>query len=94
MVDTKWMGGELLIMQIYGYQKDEDTLIDLEEVSLQCTLEELDDIIAFLTKSREDHKAVAKKTSMCHSHLKDWNLAWRQGNPDIIVVTTNDKEMV
>ena len=75
-------------MQIYGYQKDVDTLINLEEVSLQCTLEELDDIIGFLTKTREEHAKVIEKTSMCHSHFRDWNSAWKQGNPDLIVVTT------
>lgn len=78
-------------MQIYGYQKDVDTLINLEEVSLQCTLEELDDIISFLTKSREEHANVIEKTSMCHSHFRDWNSEWKQGNPDIIVVTTYRK---
>lgn len=75
-------------MQIYGYQKDVDTLINLEEVSLQCTLEELDDIISFLTKTREEHAKVIEKTSMCHSHFRDWKSAWKQGNPDLIVVTS------
>ena len=85
------MGDERLIMQIYGYQKEVDTLLNLEEVSLQCTLEELDDIIAFLTKSREEHAKVIEETSMCHSHFRDWNSAWKQGDSDLIVVTTYRK---
>ena len=78
-------------MQIYGYQKKVDTLINLKEVSLQCTLEELDDIISFLIKSSEEHADVIGKASMCHSHFRDWNSTWKQGNPDIIVVTTYPK---
>ena len=76
-------------MQIYGYQKDADTLINLEEVSLHCTLEELDDIIGFLSKSRKEHAEGAEKTGMCHSHLRDWKQGWKQGEPDLIVITTS-----
>ncbi len=75
-------------MQIYGYQKNGDVLINLEEVSLQCTLEELDDIINFLTKLRKEHADVLGKTNICHSHYKDWKMEWNQGDPDLIVVTT------
>lgn len=74
-------------MKIYGYQENGDVLLSLEEVSLQCTIEELEKIIGFLMNVKEEHAAVYGKTDMCHSHLRDWDSAWHSGEPDIVIVT-------
>lgn len=74
-------------MKIYGYQQEQEDLLKLEEVSLQCTIEELDKILDFIIEVKKKHSAVAEKTDMCHSHFRDWDSAWEQGQPDIIIVT-------
>lgn len=74
-------------MKIFGYQKDNDTLLGLEEVSLQCTIDELEKVIKFLLEERKQHTKVYKKTDICHSHLRDWDDDWKNGDPDLIVVT-------
>lgn len=74
-------------MKIFGYQKDNDTLLGLEEVSLQCTIEELEKVIKFLMEAWEQHTKVYGKTDNCHSHFRDWDDGWKNGDPDLIVVT-------
>lgn len=74
-------------MKIFGYQKDNDNLLDMEKVSIQCTIPELEKLIDFFTEVKKEHSKVANETTMCHSHLKDWNTTWRKGEPDLIVVT-------
>jgi len=34
-------------MNIYGYKKESDELLELSEISLECSVEELDNIIDF-----------------------------------------------
>jgi len=79
-------------MKIYGYQKDDDTLLKLEEMSLQCTIEELEKIIVFLKKVKMEHEKVSSGANICHSHWRDWDLTWTEGEPDIIIVTSNNVE--
>ncbi|MDR0840564.1 MAG: hypothetical protein LBN26_04160 [Christensenellaceae bacterium] len=75
-------------MKIYGYQSHSDALLQLEETTFQCNLNELSNLIDFLLHVHKEHSAVADKTDMCHTHLRDWDTTWEKGSPDIIVVTT------
>ncbi len=75
-------------MKVFGYQKDNDNLLELEEMSIQCSIEELDKIIHFMQDAKNAHNKVAGKTEMCHSHLQDWDKEWEKGEPDMIIVTT------
>ena len=74
-------------MRIFGYQKDSDKLLNLNEMTIQCDVNELDRIIVFLNEVKTKHSTVSEKTDMCHSHLRDIDLQWKNGDPDIIVVT-------
>lgn len=74
-------------MKAYGYKKDDEELIELQEVSLQCSLEELDKIIEFLINVKKIHSSVSGETKLCHSHLRDWDKDWNNGEMDFIVVT-------
>lgn len=78
------------IMNFYGYQKDDDKLLELEEISLQCNLSELHEIIEFLNKVKTEHTTALGKTDMCHSHFRDWNSSWNREEPDFIIVTKFD----
>ncbi|KKJ77241.1 hypothetical protein WH95_09395 [Kiloniella litopenaei] len=72
-------------MKIFGYNKDNDELQNLKEVSILCDSYELNEIINYLKYVRtqmtnhEDHFG--------HEHFSDW-LAKRgdESNIDIIVV--------
>ena len=77
-------------MKFFGYQKDDDKLLELKEVSLQCNLDELDEIIGFLDKVKTEHAMASGKTDLCHSHFRDWKSSRNREEPDFIVVTKFD----
>ncbi len=74
-------------MKFYGYKKDGDELLELEEVTLQCSVNELEDIIGFLIETKKKHSSVMDKTDICHSHFKDWSESYNKSNPDFIIVS-------
>lgn len=74
-------------MVFFGYQRNDERLLELEEVSLQCNLEELEELIVFLNEVKKEHSAVKNETGMCHSHFKDWKSKWNKEDTDFIVVT-------
>lgn len=74
-------------MRVFGYQKSSERLLELEEASIVCSIEELDKLIKFLNEVRTDHYAVKNQSDRCHSHYRDWDSAWKNNEPDIIVVT-------
>ena len=52
-------------MEIYGYQKSGDDLLELKEMSLLCTIEELGKVIDFLEEVKKTHTMVRDKTDIC-----------------------------
>ena len=78
-------------MKIFGYEKDRDDLLELEEVSLQCSIEELDKFIDFLHNVKKEHSTIVNKVEFCHSHFRDWDVTWKKGEADIIIVTEFEK---
>ena len=56
-------------MEIYGYQKSGDDLLELKEMSLLCTIEELGKVIDFLEEVKKTHTMVRDKTDICHLFL-------------------------
>ncbi|WP_300304554.1 hypothetical protein [Anaerosolibacter sp.] len=76
-------------MKVFGYQKDSEELIELQEVSFQSDIRELDKIIEFLQEVKEHHSKVIGEVELCHSHFRDWDVGWKAGSTDIIVVTTS-----
>lgn len=74
-------------MNIYGYEKNKKDLLEMSEISLQCSINELKLVIDFLNNTLEEHKSVKNKTDMCHSHFKDFNFQHDETDPDIIVVS-------
>ncbi len=79
-------------MKVFGYQKESEELIELEEVSIQSDIGGLDKIIKFLQEVKEQHSKVIGEVELCHSHFRDWDVDWKFGSPDIIVVTTSKDE--
>ncbi|MEN2776368.1 hypothetical protein ABCY62_15190 [Acetivibrio clariflavus] len=85
------MEGEIN-MKVYGYQFDSEELIELQEVSFQVDIKEIDKLIKFLQQVREQHSKVIDETELCHSHFRDWDTEWVTGTTDIIVVTTSTNQ--
>ncbi|WP_100407848.1 hypothetical protein [Bacillus solitudinis] len=77
-------------MKVFGYQKDSENLMELQEVSIQSDIKELDKIIEFLQEVKEQHRKGIGEVELCHSHYSDWDDEWKVGSTDIIVVTTKD----
>jgi len=72
-------------MKVYGYENNSDNLLELNEVTLKCSIDELDLIIEFLNVVKKEHQLYA--TELCHSHFQDWYKEWKSEMTDIIVVT-------
>jgi len=81
------MEGELIFMKIYGYQVESEDLIELQELSIQSNIQDLERLILFLQDVKEQHSKVIAETEMCHSHYRDWDKEWIIGSADIIIVT-------
>lgn len=79
-------------MRVFGYKKNKKKLLELKEVTFQCTIEELDKIIEFFSEVKSQHSKVIGKTEMCHSHYQDWDDKWTSKNPDVIIATTHMKD--
>lgn len=91
MVRKLWMERKLEIMKVYGYKKNSDEFIELQEASIECSIAELDKIIEFLKYSRDQHYKVKNEADICHSHYRDWDKDWKEEKTDIILVTTFNK---
>lgn len=81
-----------IVLRVFGYQKDSEELIELQEVSFQSDIEGLDKIIKFLHEVKEQHSKVIDEVEQCHSHFRDWDIDWKVGSTDIIVVTSSKSE--
>ena len=71
-------------MKIYGYSKDnEDTLQEMNEISLQGSYGELIEVANFIIK----YAKVMKESGDAfeHAHLKDEYKNWKEAHPDIII---------
>lgn len=68
-------------MKIYGYESEDSDLISLSEITLQLSLNELNDLALFLEKTA---KLMEKHgDNFGHEHFNDF--CDRNGKPDIII---------
>lgn len=74
-------------MIIYGYEKDSEDLLKLEEASILCSVTELEKIICFLIEVKKEHEKIASNIEICHSHYRDWDKEWDKSSSDLIIAT-------
>ncbi len=78
-------------MRAYGYLKgDEDAAepTELTEVTLDCSVDELRRLRAFLDQVIEKREAAAGgplAREPSHDHLRDRDPAWKEGDADLIL---------
>jgi len=77
------------IMKFYGIINDEE--ISLNQIVLNCNLEEIQKLIIFLQIVKERHTFYLKDSDECHTHYKDWNKEWNRNIPDLVIVTIDEK---
>ena len=75
------------MIKIFGYEQDSEKLLKLEEMSIECSISELEEIIQFLQVVKTSHEKAIDETEMCTSHYRDWSTTWDRKSADIIVVT-------
>jgi len=75
------------MIKAFGYEKGSENLLALEEITIQCNIQELEDIIKFLKITKEEHEKAVDETEMCHSHFRDWCKKWTRKSSDIVIVT-------
>ena len=71
-------------MKVYGYESDDSELISLKEITLQVTLNELNELVKFLT----DTIGLINKhnSNFGHEHFNDFFRKSSSSNPDIIIM--------
>lgn len=79
-------------MKIYGYQKNKEKLIEMDEISILSNIDEFKNLLDYLQDVLNKHSEVANETDMQHSHFKDWNKKSDSEQPDIIIVTQSKNE--
>jgi hypothetical protein len=79
-------------MQVFGYKKDSEELMELGEVTFLSNIEELEKLIRFFQETKAQHSKAAKEIESFHSHFRDWDTAWQEGSADIIVAQTKAPE--
>ena len=77
-------------MLAYGYEWDSEGQLPetLREVSLDCSREELDQLIEFLQSVREEAEGV-KLDSLSHWHFRDWSDSWTKNHSDFIILLSD-----
>lgn len=69
-------------MKIYGYESDDSDLISLNELTLQLSVDELNEFIEFLKSTAKLMELYGDKFG--HEHLNDFYK--KNGNPDVIII--------
>lgn len=74
-------------MKIFGYECNNDEVLELTEGTIECTIEELDKIIIFMQTTKEEFSKVDNYEGVCHSHYRDWDKEWCNSSSDLIILT-------
>ena len=71
-------------MKIYSYQEEKEEYLDLKEISLVASADELKQVVKLLEKAI---KMKESKGGEDHIHLQDIWEEWSDELPDIVVTT-------
>ncbi len=77
------------MMKAYGYDrtgKDPESPLELREVALGLTVDEMDKVIAFLQDARQKFSRERPVPGQAHAHFRDWCDDWTPTEADIVLV--------
>ena len=77
---------------LYGYTKEYDKLLKLKEVSIECQIDDIDNMIEFLKQYKRklevEYSLKHQKGDIVHLHLKDCIYDQnKNGGSDLILVS-------
>lgn len=75
-------------MKLYGYKKDDENLMCLEEATVHCTYEELSKLAQFFKEALDEFAGVKNDA---HIHFRDWSDSWTEEDSDFIIAITNGR---
>ena len=82
------------MIKIFGYENEhEEKLLSLEEMTIQCNVKELGEIIDFLQMAKDELDIVVLedgKVGNIHWHYQDWSKTWINESADIIFASTDE----
>ncbi len=79
-------------MEAFGYDKNDkefEKILKLSQVTLSCKKEDLDKIIEFLNKVKNESKN-KKIDNGGHWHYRDNHKSWTEEESDLIIFVDND----
>lgn len=77
-------------MEVFGYsQKDveQNDLLTMQEICLELSLEEIDELILFLRHVRQRHESVSDIAYCPHTHYSEWKQDFNNIKPEIVIST-------
>jgi len=79
-------------MKAFGYDKNDeeyDEILTLSQVTLSCNKEDLDRIIAFLHKVKNESENITVDDNY-HWHYRDFFDSWTEEESDFIIFMDNE----
>lgn len=73
-------------MKLYGYEKNNDNILELSEITVVSSVTELRKLVNFLEDTITESEKFVVNSDMSHFHLSDWDKEWDRNNPEIIIV--------
>lgn len=73
-------------MKLYGYEKNNDSILELSEITFVSSVTELRKLVKFLEDTITESEKFMENSNLTHFHLRDWDKEWDENNPDIIFV--------
>ena len=85
-------------MKLYGDKKRGNKSFEIQDLTIGCTIDELDKLIYYLSHARmyiaalkySEHEDIGKadENVIIHRHYRDWDKNWKEKDSDIIVITS------
>lgn len=77
-------------MKLYGYEKNSEDMIELNEISIISSIKEMKKLVEFLEHTIECHSSLENSGEACHTHFRDWDSEWQSDQADLVIVTEFD----
>jgi Cys-tRNA synthase (O-phospho-L-seryl-tRNA:Cys-tRNA synthase) len=77
-------------MKIFGYSindPEKNKLLTMQEICLELGIDEMDELIEYLTYVRNRHASLKHVAHMPHTHYSDWKGAMGKTETEIVVST-------
>lgn len=74
-------------MKLFGYKKHWSEGKRLKKITIECSMNEIGEIILFLHTVKKEHSKETMSRGVCHTHFQDWSKNWDRKSSDLIIET-------